>query len=129
MVRFFDRKTCMSVHGEHAFMISKFLYKSTAQVTYMGQKDSGLPGITLSYNLFPIILNELLVDSADHAVELYENGSASGNNWKLVKKGSPGMWRDFEDDLERAGDVAETPIVVSITFGYHEGRFAIAIVS
>ena len=106
-------------------MVSRSLYKSTAQVSYMGKQESGgLPGITLSYNLLPIILKELLVNNGEYAVELYESGSSTGNgSWKLVKQGSPGMWRDFEMDIGKTGDVVESPVIVAISMGYSEGMY------
>lgn len=121
-VRFFDRKTCYSVHGDHAFMIARYLYKSTAQITYIGnnnKQDQTLPGITLSYNLFPTLIKELLVDRAEHTIEVYEGASSS---WNCTKQGSPGMWRDFESILSLpSSDITDTPIVASITMGTIDG--------
>lgn len=117
-VRVFDRKTCLSVHGEHAFLVARHLYRSTAQVTYIGSRDSGLAGITVSYNLFPSLLKELLIDRGEHAVEFYEGSAGS---WRCVKRGSPGMWRDFEGDLARAGDVTDAPIVAAVTLNLVQG--------
>lgn len=99
-------------------MVARHLYRSTAQVTYIGGRDKGLPGITISYNLFPGILKELLVERGEHAVEVYEG---AGSSWRCVKRGSPGLWRDFEADLSRAGDLADTPVIVGITLGQVEG--------
>ncbi|KAH7624522.1 hypothetical protein Ndes2526B_g00726 [Nannochloris sp. 'desiccata'] len=116
-VRFFDRKTCFSVHGEPAFMVARHLYRSTAQVSYIGPRETGLPGITVSYNLFPGILKELLVERGEHAVEVYEG---AGSSWKCIKRGSPGLWRDFEADLSKAGDLSDSPIIVGISLGQVE---------
>lgn len=112
----------MSVHGDHAYTVSRILYKSTAQVTYIGTQEKGLAGITLSYNLFPVILKELLIHLGEYAVELYENTPASsGCAWVCKKRGSPAMWRDFESELSKVGDLVETPVVCGVTLGYSEG--------
>jgi DNA mismatch repair protein MSH2 len=101
--------------------VAKFLYKSTAQVTYIdGSKDTGLPGITLSYNLFPSVLKELLVNSSEYNVEWYESESHS-DAWVCTRKASPGRLGDFESDLAKAGDLEDSPIIVSITLGYIDG--------
>lgn len=119
-VRFFDRKTCYSVHGEHAYMVAGYLYRSTAQVTLVGgdKQGEGLPSITVSYNLFPSMCKELLVERGDHEVEVYEG---SGGSWKCVKHGSPGLWRDFEQELGRAGDVEDSPILAAVTLEAQDG--------
>lgn len=44
LVRIFDRKSCLSVHGEVAYALAKHLYRSTAQVSRSGVADNGLPG-------------------------------------------------------------------------------------
>ncbi|KAI8110889.1 hypothetical protein M9434_004463 [Picochlorum sp. BPE23] len=118
IVRFFDRKTCVSVHGQPAFYVAKQLYKSTAQVANGEGGGKGLPGTTLSYNLFPVILKDLLVDSNEYSVEFYE-GSADA--WECTRRASPGKWNDFETELAKVGDVEETPVVVGVTFGLVEG--------
>ena len=118
IVRIFDRKTCYSVHGEPAFMVARYLYRTTAQVTYIGGQANGLPGITISYNLFPGLLRELLVERAEYSVEVYEG---AGSCWRCVKRGSPGVWRDFEADLNKGGDLSDAPIIASIVLGQVEG--------
>ena len=112
-IRFFDRKTCYSVHGDHAYMIAQRLYRSTAQVTMPGERSGkeGLPTITLSSNLFPSLCKELLVEQGEYEIEVYEG---SGSSWKCTKRGSPGRWRDFEAEIGRAGDVAESPVVAAV---------------
>lgn len=116
-VRFFDRKTCISVHGDPALVVAKMLYKSTAQVTYSGQ--TSLASITLPYTLFPVALKEILVQSNEYNVEYYMN--ESGDSWTCVKKASPGRLADFEAELCKVGDLEENPIVVAVTVGYVEG--------
>ena len=108
------------MHGEHAFAVARHLYRSTAQVTYIGGREAGLPGITVPHNLLPSALKELLVERGEHAVEVYEGAGAS---WKCVKRGSPGMWRDFEGELSRAGDLTDAPVVVSVVVSMVEGAF------
>lgn len=65
-----------------------------------------------------MLLKELLVDRGDCSVELYEGSAAS---WKCVKRGSPGLWREFEAELSRGGDVVDAPVVVAIILGIVEG--------
>ena len=82
-MRFFERKTCYSVHGDHAFLVSTILYRSTAQVSTKGDRTaSGLPSVTVSLNLFPCLVRQLLVEGGDHAVEVYEG---SGCSWRRTR--------------------------------------------
>lgn len=44
LIRFFDNKTCYSVHGETAIFIAREFYKTTAVVKYLcGPPATGLP--------------------------------------------------------------------------------------
>lgn len=117
-MRFFDRKTCISVHGEPALVVAKLLYKSTAHVASSGPGQS-CASSTLPYTLFPVILKELLVHSNGYNVEYYVN--EQGDSWSCVKKASPGRLADVEADLCKVGDLEENPIVVAVTVGYVEG--------
>jgi DNA mismatch repair protein MSH2 len=127
-IRFFDRKTCISVHGDPgAFVVAKALYKSTAQVVDLTSGTSILPSMTLTYNLFPVALRELLVsaeqDAAKYRVEYYvENEGATSSkkeSWVLKSASSPGRIDSFmEDELCKVGTLEEHPIVVAVSVGY-----------
>jgi DNA mismatch repair protein MSH2 len=111
-IRIYDRKTCYSIHGAHAELIARQIYRSTAAVTRVGGRADGLLSIAFPPTLFPTLLRDLLLESGQHNVELYEG---SGSSWKCIKKGSPGLWSDFEPDLARSGDISDVPIVVAIS--------------
>lgn len=111
-IRIYDRKTCYSIHGVHAEPIARQMYRSTAAVTRVGGRPDGLLSITFPPTLFPTLLRNLLLESGQHNVQLYEG---SGSSWKCTKKGSPGLWSDFEPDLARSGDISDIPIVVAIS--------------
>jgi len=111
-IRIYDRKTCYSIHGVHAELIARQIYRSTAAVTRVGGRPDGLLSIAFPPTLFPTLLRDLLLESGQHNVELYEG---SGSSWKCIKKGSPGLWSDFEPDLARSGDISDVPIVVAIS--------------
>jgi hypothetical protein len=78
-----------------------------------------LAGVTVPYNLFPGLVRELLVERAEFNVELYEG---SGTSWTLSKRGSPGMWRDFEAEISKSGELSDAPSVGAITFGQAAGE-------
>lgn len=79
-MRLFDRKTCFSVHGDHAFLVARHLYRSTSQVA--APREGGVPAVTVSLNLFPSLLRELLVERGEHAVEVYEG---AGSSWRCAR--------------------------------------------
>jgi DNA mismatch repair protein MSH2 len=117
-VRLFDRKSCLSVHGEHATLVSRALYRGTAQVTRLGGAD-GLPSVTLAPALLPALLRELLVERGEHAVEVLEGAGAA---WAPARRGSPGNWGAFEAELARGGDDApDAPLVVALALGAEDG--------
>ncbi|KAL6769998.1 hypothetical protein ACKKBG_A33190 [Auxenochlorella protothecoides x Auxenochlorella symbiontica] len=118
LVRIFDRKSCLSVHGEVAYALAKHLYRSTAQVSRSGVADNGLPGVTLSWALLPSTLRYLLIDPGEHSVEFYEG---AGTNWSCTKRGSPSLLSDFEAELTRSGDLGEVPLLAALSLGQTEG--------
>lgn len=72
-----------SVHGDNALFIARTFYKTTAVVKYLGGSgDAGLAGVTLNRNLFETVLRELLLEGAEHTVEMYEG---AGSSWKLSR--------------------------------------------
>ena len=46
MVRFFDQRTCYTVHGPDALAVAQQYYRTTAVVKYYGSQQNGLPGET-----------------------------------------------------------------------------------
>lgn len=56
-------------------------------------------GITFSANLLPGLLRELLVERAEHSVELFEG---SGGSWKRTKCGRGWMWGGLRAGQGRA---------------------------
>ena len=82
LVRLFDRKSCVSVHGPAALVLAQQLYGSTSKARPAGGDVEGLPSVTLSWALLPSALRFLLVDPGEHSVELYEG---SGTNWTVAK--------------------------------------------
>ncbi|KAK2079314.1 hypothetical protein QBZ16_003005 [Prototheca wickerhamii] len=126
LVRLFDRKSCVSVHGPAALVLAQQLYGSTSKARPAGGDVEGLPFVTLSWALLPSALRFLLVDPGEHSVELYEG---SGTNWTVAKRGSPGLLRDFEGELARAGDAGEGSALAAVTLGNLEGLRTVGIAS
>jgi DNA mismatch repair protein MSH2 len=93
VVRLFDRKQYVSLHGVDADLIAKAYHKSTKQLKFW---RSGLACLSLRYGLefsavLRVVLRELL-----RGVELYAN---EGGAWKCVRKASPGNVAAFEAEL------------------------------
>ena len=53
----------------------------------LGKGDNPLPSVTLNRSLFETVLRDLLVDNADHTIEIYEG---SGSSWRPGTVASPG---------------------------------------
>jgi len=119
LVRFFDRKGFYTVHGENALFIARQFYKTTAVVKYHGAANNTLASVTLNRNLFENVLRELLLEAAEHTVELYEGTGAS---WKVVRTASPGKLSQFEEELFRSSDGGDMPIVIAVTLATVENQ-------
>lgn len=78
-----------SVHGEDALFIARQYYRTTAVVKHLGAggAEKGLASVTLNRNLFESVLRDLLLEGADHTVELWDG---SGSSWKVVRCDSAG---------------------------------------
>ncbi|KAL0034692.1 hypothetical protein WJX77_003027 [Trebouxia sp. C0004] len=124
IVRFFDRKGFYSVHGEDALFVARQFYKTTAVVKYLGKQDSGLPGVTLNRSLYETVLRELLLERAEHTVELYEG---SGAAWRKVRTASPGKLGSFEEELYHNTDMADVPVVMAVFLQYVEGSRSVGV--
>ncbi|KAL3140673.1 hypothetical protein ABBQ32_005238 [Trebouxia sp. C0010 RCD-2024] len=124
IVRFFDRKGFYSVHGEDALFVARQFYKTTAVVKYLGKQDNGLAGVTLNRSLYETVLRELLLDRAEHTVELYEG---SGSAWRKVRTASPGKLGSFEEELYHNTDMADVPVVMAVFLQYVEGTRTVGV--
>ncbi|KAK9842053.1 hypothetical protein WJX81_006373 [Elliptochloris bilobata] len=124
IIRFFDRKEFYTCHGSDALFIAKAFYKTTAVVKYMGGQEKGLAGVTLSRNLFEGVLRELLVERAEHTVQLFEG---SGTQWRKAREASPGKLGAFEDELFRNADMADVPAVAAVALAYVEGARTVGV--
>lgn len=124
VIRFFDRKSYISVHGydEEPYIVSRILYKSVAQVVHVNGGGRPLPSITLTHQLLPIILKELLVpssaDAVKYRVEYWQEGSSG---FGLVSASSPGRLDPFMEEQICANPNAfldEHPIVAAVMVKY-----------
>ncbi|XP_068636946.1 DNA mismatch repair protein MSH2 isoform X1 [Aristolochia californica] len=110
-VRFFDRRDYYTVHGENATFIAKTYYHTTTALRQLGSGSDGLSSVSVSKNMFETIARDLLLDRADHTLELYEG---SGSNWRLTKAGTPGNLGHFEDVLFANNDMQDSPVIVAL---------------
>jgi hypothetical protein len=58
------------------------MFPAHTVVKYLGGNNGGLASVTLNRNLCITVLRELLVEGADHSVELWEGTGAS---WKVAR--------------------------------------------
>ncbi|MEW5305591.1 MAG: hypothetical protein WDW36_008123 [Sanguina aurantia] len=131
-IRFFDRKSYYTVHGETAFSIARQYYRTTAVVkTWLAGTASALPYVCFNHKMWEGMLREILLNSTTHTVELFEG---SGATWKLTRAASPGRLTAFDEELFRGagggaaaaggggGDVSEVPVVVAVAMAVLEGQ-------
>eukprot|EP00891_Asterochloris_glomerata_P003123 jgi/Astpho2/3123/fgenesh1_pm.00051_%23_46_t len=111
IVRFFDRKGFYSVHGDAAIFIARTFYKTEGVLKNLG----GLQSVTLNRSLYETVLRSLLLESAEHSVELYE-GTAS-----------PGKLSGFDDELFRNTEMQDVPVVMAVMLASHEGHRTVGI--
>eukprot|EP00884_Botryococcus_braunii_P018504 jgi/Botrbrau1/5337/Bobra.0346s0011.1 len=120
VVRFFDRKDFYSVYGDNALYIATTFYKTSAVVKYIGGPEGvGIPGVAVNRNLYETILRDLLIERAEHTVQLFEG---SGSQWRKTKEASPGKLAAFDEELFHNSEMAEVPLVMAVTLGTVEGH-------
>ncbi|KAJ3433639.1 DNA mismatch repair protein msh2 [Anaeramoeba flamelloides] len=102
LIRFFERKSEKShyytVHGSNALFIGEEYYRTLETVKKMGPKGKELDSITVSVQMFASILRDLLLVKR-FRVQVYNNRGTTQSEWKIIKRGSPGNVRDFEEIL------------------------------
>ena len=124
VVRFFSRKegAFHTVHGEAATWVAKALYRTSSALTQLGGGGgeggaAPLPGCTLNRSLYEHALRSLLLDGAGPfagpcSVELWEERRGTG--WTRVKAGSPGRLGAWEEELFRASDQQDAPVLAAV---------------
>lgn len=132
LVRFFDRRTFYSVHGDAAHLVAGDYFKTSTVIKYLGGSGgggnaphaspataaaaaAGLASTAMSTNMFEQIVRDLLLNR-NMRVELYAPSSGSGSGWKCIRRGSPGNLQQFEDIfLSEVGDPqADSAIAMAI---------------
>lgn len=74
--------------------------------------------------MFATIARDLLLERADHTLELYEGSSS---NWRLVKRGSPGNISSFEEILFANSEMQDSPVVVALLPNFRENGCTIGL--
>ncbi|GBG77600.1 hypothetical protein CBR_g24047 [Chara braunii] len=111
IVRFFDRRDYFTVHGDNATLVARTYYKTMTCLRQLGNPPDTLMGVSVSRSMFETIIRDLLLQRTDHIVEVYEG---SGSNWRLVKTGTPGNLRSFEDVLFSSNEMEDTPVLMAL---------------
>lgn len=89
--------------------------------------QGGLPSQAISHGLFVDIVRDLLINKR-YRVEVWAVPTGGGrkdqNNWKIIKRASPGNVNDFEDLMfqEDAATGSDNPITIALQFGYRDGE-------
>ncbi len=66
------------------------------------------------------ILRELLLEGAQHSIEIYEGFGAS---WTLARSASPGRLSAFDEEMFRLGsEGADLPVVAAVSLAYVDGQ-------
>jgi DNA mismatch repair protein MSH2 len=100
VIRFFDRKTFYSAHGDDALFVAAEYFHTTAVLRYLGSTatnpTSGLPSVAVSNNMFEMVVRDML-QVRNLRVELWSPSSSGGSSWQCVRRASPGNLQSFED--------------------------------
>jgi len=131
VIRLFDRKTCISVHGydQEPYVVSRLLYKSIAQVCHLSSSSSSsaLASITLTHTLLPSLLKDLLMSGRDDAVKYrVEYWSLPANatrqdEWELLGAARPGRLDAFIEQQLMSNPhhyMEEHPVNAAVTVRY-----------
>ncbi|KAL6861802.1 hypothetical protein ACP4OV_017502 [Aristida adscensionis] len=117
-VRLFDRRICSKIeldyytaHGENATFIARTYYHTMSALRQLGSDSHGISSVSVNKAMFETIARSILLERADHTLELYEG---SGSSWRLTKSGSPGNIGSFEDILFANNDMQDTPVIVAV---------------
>eukprot|EP00899_Mesostigma_viride_P023511 jgi/Mesvir1/4344/Mv02429-RA.1 len=118
VMRFFDRREYYTVHGDNAILVASVYYKTLTAVKTLTAGADTLSGVTVNRSMFGTLVRDLLLERADHSVEVYEGAGAA---WKLVRTASPGNLGSFEEVLFGAHDMQETPSLLALKFALKDG--------
>ncbi|KAF6160878.1 hypothetical protein GIB67_041932 [Kingdonia uniflora] len=110
-IRLFDRRDYYTAHGENATFIARTYYYTTTALRQLGNGYDAISSVSVSKNMFETIARDILLERADHTLEVYEG---SGSNWRLTKHGSPGNLGSFEDILFANNEMQDSPVIVSL---------------
>lgn len=124
IIRFFDRKDYYTAHGDAANFVARTYYKTMTALRQLGSPVGSLSSVSISRNMFEVILRDLLLERTDHTVELYEG---SGGNWRCTKTATPGRLGVFEDVLFATNDMQDTPVVLAVTTTVKESERLVGI--
>ncbi|KAL6861281.1 hypothetical protein ACP4OV_016981 [Aristida adscensionis] len=110
-IRLFDRRDYYTAHGENATFIARTYYHTMSALRQLGSDSHGISSVSVNKAMFETIARSILLERADHTLELYEG---SGSSWRLTKSGSPGNIGSFEDILFANNDMQDTPVIVAV---------------
>nr|WCZ58541.1 DNA mismatch repair protein Msh2 [Andalucia godoyi] len=134
LVRFFDRKTFYSCHGENALFVANEYFHTTAVVKYLGSASNvasspssnqpqGLPSVIVSANMFEVVVRDLL-QSRNLKVELY---TSSGSSWSCTRRASPGNMQSFEDIFLNSSADFASAVSMAVKFASVDGSIAVGV--
>lgn len=113
-----------TAHGDNANFLAKTYYHTTSALRQLRGGSDSISSVSISKNMFETIARDLLLDRADHNVELYEG---SGSNWRLSRAASPGNLGNFEDVLFANNDMQDTPVMVAVYPSMRENQCTIGL--
>ncbi|KAK1302188.1 DNA mismatch repair protein MSH2 [Acorus calamus] len=123
-VRFFDRRDYYTAHGENASFIARTYYHTLTALRQLGSGPDGISSVSVSKNMFETVARDILLERADHTLELYEG---SGSNWRLSKTGTPGNIGSFEDVLFANNDMQDSPVIISVSLNYRDNQCTVGL--
>lgn len=123
-VRFFDRRDYYTSHGENATFIAKTYYHTTTALRQLGTGSDSISSVSVSKNMFEMIVRDLLLERTDHSLELYEG---SGSSWRLIKSGTPGNLGSFEDILFANNDMQDSPVIIALVPSFRKNGCTIGL--
>ena len=119
----FDRGDYYTVHARDAEFVARHVFQTTTVIKYFGNKSTLKSGngdemdrayVTLTQQVCENLVRDLLMHQ-HYRVEIYSSsGSKAAGGWKLVRRGSPGNLKDFEDWLFDDSDMTSAPVVACV---------------
>ncbi|KAJ9082399.1 MSH2 protein [Entomophthora muscae] len=121
-IRLFERSggDTYTAHGEDAYLVAKIVFKTTTVIKFLGgDVTQGLATCTLARATAENFLRDQVLSKR---IEIWGGGDNRSQEWKLLKKASPGNLQALEDILFKNADPTVAPVVLAIKISANKDR-------